>query len=70
MAKKRKGRLVPIKKTVFDPRVGKSIERTYYINPDKSKKSGKLAPKSNKETKQEGGIDINKYAQKLAFCNW
>jgi len=62
----KKGRLIPIKKRVFDTRLG-PIYRTYYINPNKlSPKKGHPHPTKQKEEK----LDLYKYAQKLAFCNW
>jgi hypothetical protein len=68
MAKKRKGRLVPIKKTVFDPRIGKSIERTYYIEPNKVKPKKR---QSSKNVESDSMSDsISKYAQYMVFCNW
>jgi len=72
MAKKKKGRLVPIKKTVLDTRIGRPIERTYYINPDKRKPH----PKTNKPTDNNpSGLPNKEYdpkeiATKLMLCNW
>jgi len=36
--KKRNPKLIPVKKPVFDTRLGKTIERTYYINPENTQK--------------------------------
>jgi hypothetical protein len=70
MAKKRKGRLVPVKKSVFDPRLG-AIERTYYINPDKIKPKGRTSKGSSKKDNVQAMRDnIEQFAQKVAFCNW
>jgi len=56
-SKKRNPKLIPVKKVVYDKRLGRSIERTYYINPDKNKKKEKLEnDKQNKELKE---LDIN-----------
>lgn len=77
MAKKRKGRLIPIKKTVVDARIHKPIERTYYINPNK-KKATKPKEKGepelditkvkNWEDFDKQGIDSN--VAKQFFCNF
>ena len=71
MAKKRKGRLIPIKKSVIDPRLG-TVERTYYINPDKRvtkpRVSKGVSELENKLTKQRDNVD--KIAEKMFYCNW
>ena len=70
MAKKRKGRLVPVKKTVLDPRLGKSIERTYYINPDKRKTKPKRSKEPDLQQYKENLAEIGKMAEKMFLCNW
>jgi hypothetical protein len=35
--KKKKGRLVPVQKFVYNTKIGKSYKTTVYINPDKLK---------------------------------
>jgi len=74
MAKKRKGRLIPVKKSVLDPRLG-AIERTYYISPDKKQSHGTIHNKKAKDTDVIKSLKsetekIDKLAQKMAYCNW
>jgi len=81
MSRKNLGKLVPIKKTVFDKKKETSFERTYYIDPQKGRKKGKketLTPKklekgtlnlkeiNNYDDFAKQGIDPN--AAKQFFC--
>ena len=45
-------KLVPVKKTVFDPRLNKHIVRTYYIKP-KAARQGKTSQKSKRWVDEE-----------------
>jgi uncharacterized protein (DUF302 family) len=43
LRKKKKGRLLPVEKYVYNTRIGKSYKTIVYINPDKLKPKYKLS---------------------------
>jgi len=51
--KKNLSKLVPIKKNVIDHRSNSSVERTYYIDPNKDKT--KVRNKKNRAENESGG---------------
>ena len=72
MAKKKKGRLLPVEKLVFNPRIGKVYRTTVYINPDKELKKDRLRSQLDEKKKPSlvpREVEIKKEIDRLMRTN-